>query len=175
MRVRNTAYVRCKIFSSPFYILTLSHMWTYNWTNWWMRYRFLFLRLSSKRFTAAVVCEQKAGEYLIADLLTRPVFKPFSRSGLSVRDGDPWWLLISYLPVVMYIQFVELQGCSEKVVVTLLLRLLHHASSSLEQTFGGKKSWKYFVPLPLFCFLVRFLIIGRFFLLFEIKKKSLLQ
>lgn len=113
------------------------------------RLQILFL---SRRFTAAVVCEQKAGEYLIADLLTRPVFKPFSRRGLSVRDRDPWWLLISYLPVVMYIQFVELQGCSVKVVVTLLLRLLHRASSSLEQTFGGKKVENILSPSPPFLF-----------------------
>lgn len=28
--------------------------------------------------------EQKAGEYLIADLLARPVFKPLPRSGLFI-------------------------------------------------------------------------------------------
>lgn len=37
----------------------------------------------------STVSEQKAGEYLIADLLTRPVFKPFSGSGLLLKDRDP--------------------------------------------------------------------------------------
>lgn len=65
----------------------------------------------------STACEQKAGDYLIADVSTRPVVKPFSRSGLLFKGtgtpGDS-----SSLLVVMYIQYVELQGCSVRLIVT---------------------------------------------------------
>lgn len=68
---------------------------------------FSFLQLPSRRFKAVVgvksphrvggVCEQKVGEYLIADLLTRPVLKAFSCSGLFLFFKGRGPLVIPHL------------------------------------------------------------------------------
>lgn len=49
-----------------------------------------FSLLGLSLIVVSTACEQKAGEYLIADILAQPVFKPFSRSGLLFkRQGTP--------------------------------------------------------------------------------------
>lgn len=73
----------------------------------------------------------------------------FHRSGVLLRDRDARWFFISYLLVVMYIQFVELQGCSVKLVVTLYIFITSRLPSS--RPFRGKKmNLKYYVLFCLF-------------------------
>ena len=122
---------------------------------------FSLLQLPSRRFKAVVgvksprrvvsgVCKQKVGEYLIADLLTRPVFQGvFWQWALFFsfffEGRGP---LVFYHRVVMYIQFVELRGCSGKTGC-YIIAAFHHSCVFL-QTLGKWKLKQYFPLSPLF-------------------------
>lgn len=62
------------------------------------------LLLGLSLIIVSTACEQKAGEYLIVDVLTRPVFKPFSRSGLLFKGQGP--MVIPHLLSCSYVHTI---------------------------------------------------------------------
>lgn len=139
---------------------------------WFQRFFFFFLfyscQVDASRLLLGLSLLVVSGEFVNKKLVNTSLLifwrGLFSRRFLAVgsfcflRDEDPWWFLISYHLVVMYIQFVELQGCSGRTGCYIIAAFLHSCVVFLQTL----EKWKIiFSSLPSL-----FLITGRFFFIY---------